>query len=117
MKAVSLGSLLVVALVIAAVAAGTDRQPGPYPREVPIYFHPTAANADLIAVSASVPDRYQQLTIIDPKQRVMGVYHVEYATGKITLRSVRRFQYDLELTQFNGTDPLPEEIRALLPPR
>jgi hypothetical protein len=75
------------------------------------------ANADMLAVSANVGEKYQQLTIIDPKLRVMSVYHIEFATGRIALRSVRAFNFDLQMKQFNGKDPLPEEIESLLAPR
>ncbi len=118
MRAAGLGFLMVVAgLVIAAVGAAPDRQDCLPPRAVPVQFYPSAANSDLITVSANVGDKYQQLTVIDPKRRVMSVYHIEFATGKIALRSVRDFHFDLQLKQFNGKDPLPEEIQALLPAR
>jgi hypothetical protein len=117
MKAVALGSVVVIGLVIVAVASGPDRQESLSPRGAVIQFYPNAANSDLIAVSANVRDQYQQLTVIEPKQRRIAVYHVEFATGTITLRSVRSFEFDLQMTQFNAKAPLPEEIRALLPPR
>ncbi len=117
MRAVALGSLVVVGCVIAAVAAAPDRQDGIGPRGIPIHFYPNAANSDLIAVSANVRDQYQQVTVIEPKQRRMLVYHVEFATGKVALQSVRSFEFDLQLTQFNTKEPLPEELKALLAPR
>jgi hypothetical protein len=117
MRAVALGSLVVIGLVIAAVAAAPDRQDGLPSRGVPIHFYPNAANGDLIAVSANVRDQYQQLTVIEPKQHRMAVYHIDFATGQPALKSVRSFEFDLRLSQFNAKEPLPEEIRALLPPR
>ena len=44
----------------------------------------------------------------------MAVYHVDRATGKITLKSVRNVRWDLLLDEFNGTNPAPREIRALV---
>jgi hypothetical protein len=75
--------------------------------------------AELITVSAMVGDRpqFQQLTVIDPHSRVMSVYHVELASGTITLKSVRNISWDLLLREFNGVNPLPGEIRALLDAR
>ena len=75
--------------------------------------------SELITVSAMVGDRsqFQQLTVIDPQSRVMSVYHVELATGAITLKSVRNISWDLLLREFNGVNPLPGEIRALLDAR
>ena len=71
---------------------------------------------ELITVSAMVGDRpqFQQLTVIDPQSRVMSVYHVELASGAITLKSVRNISWDLLLREFNAVNPLPGEIRALL---
>jgi hypothetical protein len=117
MRAVALGSLVVIGFVIAAVAAAPDRQDGISPRGVPIHFYPNAANSDLIAVSANVRDQYQQMTIIYPKERRFAVYHIDFATGQSALKSVRSFEFDLQLNQFNTKDPLPEEIKALLAPR
>jgi hypothetical protein len=48
---------------------------------------------------------------------VMSVYHLELSSGAITLRSVRNITWDLQLREFNGVAPLPQEIRALLEPR
>jgi hypothetical protein len=116
MKAVALGTVVVlVGYVIAAFAA--PNQDGLPTKGVPIHFYPNAANADLIAVSANVHDQYQQVTLIDPKQRRIMVYHEDFATGEVVLKSVRSFEFDLQLTQFNTKAPLPEEIRALQPPR
>jgi hypothetical protein len=87
---------------------------------------PSAAWADraagvespgLITVSALVGDKTQQLTVIDPHARVMSVYHVELASGAIALKSVRNIHWDLQLSEFNGSAPLPREIRALLETR
>jgi len=47
----------------------------------------------------------------------MSIYHIEFATGRIALRSVRAFNFDQQMKQFNGKDPLPEEIESLLAPR
>ena len=77
------------------------------------------AAGELITVAAMVGDKgqVQQLTVIDPRMRVMSVYHLDLATGAITLRSVRNITWDLQLREFNGVAPLPQEIRALLEPR
>ena len=73
---------------------------------------------ELITVSAMIGDKgQQQLTVIDPRLRVMSVYHLELATGAITLKSVRNIQWDLLLRDFNGISPLPHEVRASLETR
>ena len=39
--------------------------------------------AELIALAGPADDKGQLLTVIDPRQRVMGVYHVARADGRI----------------------------------
>lgn len=73
-----------------------------------------AGDGGLIALSAQSPNGQQQLTVVDPAQRVIAVYHVDPASGELSLRSVRNIQWDLRMTQFNGSTPLPQEIRNLL---
>lgn len=67
---------------------------------------------DLLALSAEVEGR-QQITVIDPKEKVLAVYHVDRTTGAVSLRSVRNLQWDLQIEDFNSTNPTPREIRAL----
>ena len=55
-----------------------------------------------------------QLTVIDPGRRVLAVYHIARDTGVVELKSVRAFQWDLQLDEHNGTKPLPKEIRNQL---
>jgi|YNPBryunderm2012_1023409.scaffolds.fasta_scaffold08465_2 hypothetical protein len=68
----------------------------------------------LLAFATTVADKYQQVVLIDPKQRSMSVYHIDLADGKIRLRSVRNFHWDLQLIHLNGQPPLPREIQAIL---
>jgi hypothetical protein len=69
---------------------------------------------DLMTLTSPVDDLRQQLTVIDPKTRVVGVYHIHRDTGEITLKSVRNIHWDLQMAQFNSAQPLPREIRSLL---
>lgn len=103
--------LLVVAAVVFAAWGAPQEREAPSRPNAP---QAAAANQDLIAVSAVVGDRLQQVTVIDPKQRVMSVYHIDLVSGKIALRSVRNIHWDLQMTDFNGDAPLPREIQALL---
>ncbi len=117
MRTVVLGLVVIAGLVIGAATAAPERHEGGRERGTLFQLQSTLANADMLAVSANVGDKYQQLTVIDPKLHVMSVYHIEFATGRIALRSVRTFHFDLQMKQFNGKDPLPEEIESLLAPR
>ena len=73
-----------------------------------------AMRDDLIAVSGAVVEGQQLIVLIDPRQRTLGSYHVDARSGQISLRSVRNIRWDLELEEFNGTEPSPEKIQALL---
>jgi len=76
-----------------------------------------AAYGDLIVVPTPVSEKGQSLVVVDPKARVMAVYQIDLATGKIALQSVRNIQWDLQMVYLNNENPLPQEIRALLEQR
>jgi hypothetical protein len=110
MKRLVLGSFLVLVMVMAAVAVGDQRGEAFAQRAVPA---PAAVNGtELIVVPTSLGEKNQMLTIVDPRQRVVGVYHIESATGKITLKSVRNIQWDLQIDCFNSEGLTPDEIRS-----
>jgi hypothetical protein len=72
-----------------------------------------AAASDLIALSYDGGDGRQQVTVVDPHNRVMAVYHIDRATGGLSLKSVRHLTWDLLIEDFNSANPTPREIRAL----
>jgi hypothetical protein len=111
MKTLALGVLVGVGLVIAVVGVAADR--GEVIAQQPAYRF-TAAEGGLIALSTKVGEKYQQLAVIDPKLRVLSVYHVDLASGDIELRCVRNIHWDLQMTYYNGKAPLPQEIQSLL---
>ena len=74
-------------------------------------------SGELIALNSDVEAGRQQIVVIDPKSRVMSVYHIEHATGVISLKSVRNIHADLLMDEFNTDSPLPKEIRAILDQR
>lgn len=76
-----------------------------------------AAGTELIVVPNSVGDKTQMLTVVDPRQRALAVYHVDATSGKISLKSVRNIQWDLQISDLNNENPLPEQIRSLLEQR
>jgi len=71
----------------------------------------------LIAVPGPTGEQGQLLAVIDPRGRVMSVYHIDKATGKIGLRSVRNIHWDLQMMEFDNEGLLPREIRSLLEQR
>jgi hypothetical protein len=83
---------------------------------------PVAAmsGADLIVVPSTFTsgnDSYTILTIVDPKQRVLGVYRINLSSGRTTLESVRNIQWDLQINDLNTDNPLPLEIKSMLDKR
>jgi len=73
---------------------------------------PLPMSGELIAHVSTTDGQPQVVTVIDPRQKVIGVYHVDRATGEITLKSVRNFTWDLQMLEFNSGDPLPQDIRS-----
>jgi hypothetical protein len=109
MKRAMLGSIVVVGLVMAAAVAGDPRSEG-FARMAPASG--VQSGTELIVVPATLGDRGQMLTVVDPRQRVMGVYHIDVA-GKIALRSVRNLTMDLQMECYDNEGLLPREIRSM----
>ena len=111
------GALLVLALVVAGVVGLADAQ-GPRASHERAAADRTsqdrvASSPDLLALSHDGPDGRQQITIVDPRQRVMAVYHVDRVSGALALKSVRNLTWDLQIEDFNSGTPAPRDIRAL----
>jgi hypothetical protein len=114
MNRLMLGTLLVVGLVTATVAVAQQRGELAAPHAGP---PASASGSELIVVPTPLGDKGQVLTVIDPRQRVLSVYHIDLLTGKITLKSVRNIQWDLQITSLNNEIPLPQEIQSSLEKR
>ena len=112
MRTALLGALIGAGLAIVAVGATPDsgerfaQRSGCQPAAGP--------ERGLIALSVTVDDRYQQVTVVDPGLRAMSVYHVELASGEVELRCVRDIRWDLQMEHYNGKGLLPPEIRSML---
>jgi hypothetical protein len=112
MKKLMLGTLVGVGLLLAALLALDPRSQVFAQRAI---SNQPIAGSDLIVVPTALPDnKGQMLTVIDPRQQAMSVYHIDFTSGKIVLRSVRNFRWDLQMTYFNNETPLPQEIHSLL---
>ena len=72
-----------------------------------------ASSPDLVALSFDAGEGRQQITVVDPRQRVLAVYHIDRATGALALKSVRSLQWDLQIEDYNSASPAPRDIRAL----
>jgi hypothetical protein len=69
-------------------------------------------SGELITHVTAFDGQPQIVTVIDPRQRVMAVYHVDRTTGQITPKSIRNITWDLQMIEFNSGDPLPQDIRS-----
>lgn len=101
------GALLGASLVIAVAAGRGSSEPAYSP---PI-DGPARSSNELITHVTATDGQQITVTAIDPRQRVMAVYHVERGTGEITLKSVRNLTWDLQMVEFNSGNPLPQDIR------
>ena len=69
---------------------------------------------DLITLRWEVDGKYQQLVLIDQHAKAMSVYHIDQLTGAVTLKSVRKYHWDLQLRGFNEVRPYSDEIRGMV---
>ncbi|MDH3717459.1 MAG: hypothetical protein OES79_05000 [Planctomycetota bacterium] len=109
MRRMAIGVVMVAGVVMLAR--------GVFPTPEPVFASHAAsqlADQSLITLSSSLEDGRQQLTVVDPKLRAVAVYHINPANGVLTLRSVRNIHWDLQMSQFNGVSPLPQQIRSML---
>jgi len=109
--------LLVLAVLVAGIVGLADAQ-GPRAGHERAAAERTsqdraASSPDLLALSHDGPDGRQQITIVDPRQRVMAVYHVDRVSGALALKSVRNLTWDLQIEDFNSGTPAPRDMRAL----
>jgi hypothetical protein len=113
MRAILLG-LAAGILVVCGLNAAPSTFPEVHAQRIGGSDPAGAQRADLVAIAGSVVDRQQLLLVMDPHRRTLASYQVDAQTGQIALRSVRDLRWDLAMDYFNGTEPSPEKIQALL---
>jgi hypothetical protein len=102
------GAFLIAGLVVAAMAGRSASEPVPGS----LVDTSRVQSGELITHAAATDGQPQLVTVIDPRQRVMGVYHVDRTTGQITLKSIRNITWDLQMNDYNTGDPLPQDVRS-----
>ncbi|GAB4139914.1 hypothetical protein [Thermopirellula anaerolimosa] len=110
---------LVFAVVcVAALAVGAVLGAGTYqlppvagPARGPVM--PERPNQGMIALACQT-DKYQQIVVLDAAAGVLAVYHIDLATGRIGLKSVRNIQFDMGMLEYNVDRPSPGELESLL---
>lgn len=114
---IGLALLTAVTVVLASALVWRSAAEAQQPAD-PRLVRPAAGGAgDLVTLAIPAADGRQQVVVIDPRQRVMGVYQIDSTTGEIALRSVRQIGFDLQMEEYNVGNPSPREIRSLLSPR
>ena len=103
---------LLIGIAVGAVALAVEF-PQAQAQRVPAERTPPADQ--LIALPFEASDGKQQITIVDPRTRVIAVYQVDKVTGSLALRSVRNVHWDLLMEEYNTShgSPTPRDIRAL----
>ena len=84
-------------------------------QEVNIPFQLDASR--LLAFSVVVDNSVQTLTLVDPMNQSLVVYHVYLDgpnMGKCELKSARNISGDLKYDNFEAMKPLPSEVRAIV---
>ena len=112
MRTALLGGLMTAGLFL-AMARGQNREASVYSS---VTSHGNNPALELVTHFAQSNNGPHALVVVDPKQKVLGVYHVNATTGSISLKSVRQIRWDLEMIQFNSENPSPQEIRSGLQP-
>ncbi|HEX4144094.1 MAG TPA: hypothetical protein VHY91_11215 [Pirellulales bacterium] len=107
-KIAAAGMLVFAGLVVAALTATVQPDAVFAGR---MASSPVGASGQLVTQVTPLGENRQQYVVIEPDLHVMAVYHID-AAGEIVLKSVRNFHWDLQMEQFNGTSPLPREIRS-----
>lgn len=80
-----------------------------------------AAAGTLWISTTPLDDGRQMLLVVDASARAAAVYHVEAATGALSLKSTRNLTWDLLVGEFNAGEPRPSAVRRMVeqdaPPR
>jgi hypothetical protein len=113
MRGVMGGVLVVSAVVVAGIVGLANAQTPRTATHERTASDRAAGSSELLALSHDGPDGRQQITVVDPRQRVMAVYHIDRATGAVALKSVRNMSWDLMIEDFNSGTPAPRDIRVL----
>jgi hypothetical protein len=111
-------SALIGAGLVIAILAGRGESQGPLGQATGAAItrsYAPAQGGELISHFGGADGQPLALTVIDPREQWIGVYHVDRASGEITLKSARKYTWDLQLIDFNSGKPLPQDIRSGLP--
>lgn len=100
-------SAAAVGIVLTAAAVATSQVPAARPTS-------TGAAAGLWISDSALDDGRRLLVVVDPATRHAAVYHLDVASGSLTLKSARDLTWDLSLDEFNAQEPRPAALRKML---
>jgi hypothetical protein len=106
------GALLGASLVIGALAGRSSSEPT---HALPVDLAARAACGELFTQVTATDGQPLTVTVVEPRGRVLAIYHVDRTSGEITLKGARNITWDLQMTDFNTGKPLPQDIRNGLP--
>jgi hypothetical protein len=75
---------------------------------------PNDQSGSLWTLATPLDDGRQMLLVVDQQNRSMAIYHVEPASGTLTLKSTRDIRWDLMVEDFNGQEPRPAALKKML---
>jgi len=68
----------------------------------------------LWTLATPLDDGRQMLLVVDQQNRTMAIYHVDPASGTLTLKSTRDVRWDLMVEDFNCQEPRPSALKKML---
>ena len=68
----------------------------------------------LWTLATPLDDGRQMLLVVDQQNRTMAIYHVDPASGGLTLKSTRDIRWDLMIEDFNCQEPRPAALKKML---
>ena len=80
----------------------------------PLPGGPTDSAGSLWTLATPLDDGRQMLLVVDQQNRALAIYHVDPATGMLTLRSTRDIRWDLLVEDFNAQEPRPSALKKML---
>jgi hypothetical protein len=110
MRRMLTGALVGAGLVLASLVGTGFSNPG----YGPLTAAPGAVGAEggLVTHLVSADGQPLTLTVVDSRERWIGVYQIDRVSGEISLKSARKITWDTQLVDFNSGKPLPQEIRS-----
>ena len=97
------------AVILVTATVASSQTPGPRPTAV----SPSGA-AGLWISESPLDEGRRLLVVIDAATRRAAVYHLDVASGSLTLKSARDLSWDLSLDEFNVQEPRPAALRKML---